>query len=321
MPAFESVRRRIKNAGDLQAVVRTMKVLAAVNIRQYQRAVAALGEYCLTIDRGLHVVLKDRLDLLATVARPASGRCGRKMPRGAGNPAGSCIAVIWGSDQGLCGQLNRQVVEHAMVELAVAGNRPGQCTVLAIGARIADCCAAAGQPVAETITLPASLAGVTPLVQELLLRLDDWHTERHIDRIFLFHHEYQPGMLSRPHTVRFLPVDTDWLRALVRQSWPSRALPVFAMDPERLLAALIREHLFTRLYRACAESLASENAARLAAMQRAEKNITEHGQELRRQFQRLRQAAITDELLDIVSGLAALQPAGTAPAAGGKGHD
>lgn len=301
MPAFEAVRRRIKNAGDLLTVVRTMKVLAAVNIRQYQRATEALGEYSTTIEQGLYVVLKDRF-----TAAPAA----------AATATASCAAVIWGSDQGLCGQLNRQVVDHALAELAAAGVRTEQCSVLAVGARVADRCAAAGQPVAETIALPAALGGITPLVQELLLRLDDWHTERQIDRVFLFHHEYLSGLASRPGTVRFLPVDADWLRALVRQPWESRALPVFAMDPERLLAALIREHLFTRLYRACAESLASENAARLAAMQRAEKNITEHGQELQRQYHRLRQAAITDELLDIVSGFEALRPAGAVPAAG-----
>jgi len=72
------------------------------------------------------------------------------------------------------------------------------------------------------------------------------------------------------------------------------------------LRALIREYLFVSLFRACAESLASENASRLAAMQRAEKNIDELLENLNRTFHRLRQSGIDEELFDLVSGFEAL---------------
>ncbi|HNW91614.1 MAG TPA: F0F1 ATP synthase subunit gamma [bacterium] len=316
MPAFEQLRRRVRNADELLAVVRTMKVLAAVNIRHYQQAVIALDEYCTTIEQGFQVVLP----LLGNQQPPPPDNAGLPAPPaavafpvppagdGAAAP-GRCAAVVFGSDQGLCGQLNRQIAAHARTALAADGIPAGQCLLIAVGARAADCCAAAGWPPQESIPLPATRAGITPLVQELLLLLDDWHTRRKVDRIFLCHHAYQPGNASQPQTVRYLPVDPDWLRELAARPWPSRSLPVIRMDPEQLLAALTREHLFTRLYRACAQSLASEHAARLAAMQRAEKNITEHGRELRRQFHRMRQAAITDELLDIVAGSEALAAA------------
>ena len=72
------------------------------------------------------------------------------------------------------------------------------------------------------------------------------------------------------------------------------------------LRTLIREYLFVSLFRACAESLASENASRLAAMQRAEKNIDELLEELKRTFHRLRQNGIDEELFDVISGFEAL---------------
>ena len=72
------------------------------------------------------------------------------------------------------------------------------------------------------------------------------------------------------------------------------------------LQALIREYLFVSLFRACAESLASENASRLAAMQRADKNIDELLEELNSTFQRLRQSSIDEELFDVISGFEAL---------------
>ena len=72
------------------------------------------------------------------------------------------------------------------------------------------------------------------------------------------------------------------------------------------MRALIREYLFVSLFRACAESLASENASRLAAMQRADKNIDELLEDLTRKFHSLRQSGIDEELFDVISGFEAL---------------
>ena len=78
------------------------------------------------------------------------------------------------------------------------------------------------------------------------------------------------------------------------------------MAGEQTLLALVREYLFVSLFRACAESLASENASRLAAMQRAEKNIDELLEDFNRTFHRLRQSGIDEELFDVISGFEAL---------------
>ena len=78
------------------------------------------------------------------------------------------------------------------------------------------------------------------------------------------------------------------------------------MDKYKLTSALFRQYFFVILYRACAESLKSESTSRLAAMQMAEKNITERLNELNTQFNQQRQTTITEELLDIVAGFEAL---------------
>ena len=77
---------------------------------------------------------------------------------------------------------------------------------------------------------------------------------------------------------------------------------MFTMEAERLFPAVIRQYLFSAVYRAAAESLASEHASRLASMQAAVRNIEEHLEELRGEFRHLRQATITEEMLDIVTG-------------------
>ena len=91
MQTTESLKRRIKSAGDLLSVVKTMKALAAVSIRQYQKAVESLEDYNRTVEMGLQIVLKERMG--ATMQRKDASikRLG---------------AIIFGSDQGLCGQLN-----------------------------------------------------------------------------------------------------------------------------------------------------------------------------------------------------------------------
>jgi F-type H+-transporting ATPase subunit gamma len=90
------------------------------------------------------------------------------------------------------------------------------------------------------------------------------------------------------------------------EPWNSRSLPTFVTDRRRLLSRLVQQHLFVSLFRACANSLASENASRIAAMQAAEKNIEVRLEELHGSFNQLRQSAITEELLDVVTGFEAL---------------
>jgi F-type H+-transporting ATPase subunit gamma len=106
--------------------------------------------------------------------------------------------------------------------------------------------------------------------------------------------------------VSLLPLDPEWLAALGRRPWPSKVLPTYTMAPGPLFSGLLRQLFFVLLYQAFAESLASENASRLAAMQVAEENITNRLGDLRLNFNQMRQTAITEELLDIVAGYEAL---------------
>jgi len=92
----------------------------------------------------------------------------------------------------------------------------------------------------------------------------------------------------------------------MRQPWPAANLPQVMGHVVATLRSLIREHLFISLFQACAESLASENASRLAAMQRADQNIDDLLTGLRGRFHRQRQGSIDEELFDVTAGYAAL---------------
>ena len=101
-------------------------------------------------------------------------------------------------------------------------------------------------------------------------------------------------------------MDENWQRRLAALPWPTENLPEVIGGSGTTLRTLIREYLFVSLFRACAESLASENASRLAAMQRADKNIDELLEDLNRTFHSLRQSGIDEELFDVISGFEAL---------------
>jgi len=158
----------------------------------------------------------------------------------------------------------------------------------------------------ERFILPNSISAITPLVGQILIEMETQREKGEIAQVYLFHNRPESGAIYTPVSQRLLPLDEEWRRDLAAIRWPSGNLPEVMNGEERTLLALVREYLFVSLFRACAESLASENASRLAAMQRAEKNIDELLEDLNRTFHRLRQSGIDEELFDVVSGFEAL---------------
>jgi F-type H+-transporting ATPase subunit gamma len=292
METIEDLKRRIKSTEDLQSVVKTMKAMAAVKIRQYEKAVESLGDYSNAVEMGLQIVLRNRGGLMVGARQGPKDQLG---------------AIVFGSDQGMCGQLNDQIVSHAMEQL----NRFPEIEeknkwIVAVGQRVRGRLEDAGHPVEEHISVPGSVSGIVPKVRDLLSRIESWNTERGLDQVFLYYSRPLSGARYRPQSVHLLPVDKMWLSKLREKKWPTKALPLFTMDWDPLFSALIRQYLFVSLFRAFAESLASENASRLASMQGAEKNIQDQLSELTMRYHQQRQMSITEELLDIVSGFEAL---------------
>jgi F-type H+-transporting ATPase subunit gamma len=182
---------------------------------------------------------------------------------------------------------------------------PGGSTVAAIGEQAVTRITAAGITPVQTFTMPTSINAITPFVQLLLEKIENWRRTEGLERVLLFYNRPEVGSFS-PAAEILLPVDLKGLRE-TRLKWHSRSLPTYTMPAADLLSALLRQYFFVSLYRACALSLAAENVSRLAAMQAAEKNISERLDQLKTSYQQERQAAITEELLDIISGFKAVK--------------
>jgi F-type H+-transporting ATPase subunit gamma len=286
-----SLRRKIGSAGDLRSVVRTMKALAASNIGQYEKSVRALADYYRSVELGLSICFRKR----APLAPMTEGK--RRTVVG---PVG---AVVFGSDQGLVGRFNDVVADYAVKALAAL---PGKPRIWAVGERVHARLADASLPLLGAFVVPNSVKAITPLVGEILMESETRYSQGEITELHLFYNRPTSGAIYEPVQQRLLPLDETWRRELAQIPWPTQNLPEIIGDDTRTLRALIREYLFVSLFRACAESLASENASRLAAMQRADKNIDELLEDLNGTFHRLRQSGIDEELFDVVAGFEAL---------------
>jgi F-type H+-transporting ATPase subunit gamma len=286
-----SLRRKISSAGDLQSVVRSMKALAASSIGQYEQSVRALVDYYRTVELGLSICF--RKSASATLTTEGKGRTSEA----------TVGAIVFGSDQGLVGQFNDVVADFAVKALTAL---PGKPQVWAVGERVHGCLSDAGLPLVGVFAVPNSVKAITPLVGQILVESEKRHSQGAVSELHLFYNRPSSGAVYAPVSQRLLPLDETWRRKLAELPWPTGNLPEVMGGGTATLRALIREYLFVSLFRACAESLASENASRLAAMQRADKNIDELLEDLNGAFHRLRQSGIDEELFDVVSGFEAL---------------
>ena len=292
-----SLRRKIGSAGDLQSVVRAMKAQAAASVGQYEKSVTALADYARTVELGL------------TACFRADGSSELGSPRPAPAARSKVRAVVFGSDQGLVGRFNDVVIDFALDALR---RLPGKPQVWAVGDRVRARLADAGVALLGQFAVPASVQAITPLVGRILVGSEDRErpgNEQHEHaELHLFYNRPTSGSAYAPVGQRLLPLDRTWLDGLAARPWPTPMLAEVLGTGSATLRALIREYLFVSLFRACAESLASENASRLAAMDRADRNIDELLKKIQGSFHRLRQSSIDEELFDVIAGFDALSP-------------
>ena len=287
---IEALRQKMGKARTLGSVVRTMKTLAASNIKQYEEAVRSLIVYYRAVELGLSASLQGMDSHYSRFSNPE-------------NKTHLTIAVVFGSDQGLVGSFNDQltsVVTHKLEELS------GKIIILAVGERIQSRLTDAGHKPEELFAVAGSVNAITPLVGDLLAAVEKLREKEAMIQLYLFYNSPESREIYHSLSKRLLPLDVTWEREIRLTIWPTKAIPEMLSGSDTVRWALVREYLFVSLFRACAESLASENASRLSAMQRAEKNIDDILEELSRLYNNRRQSGIDAELYDVMSGFNSL---------------
>ena len=281
-----SLSRKMGGAADLESVVRSMKALAASSIGQYEKSLQALEDYYHTLELGLVACMQGRASHFARTLKTNLDK----------DPID---VVVFGSDQGLVGQFNDVLADFTANTL---NSSPGPKRVWAVGERVHSRLVEAGLEPIGLFQVPVSVNAITPLVGQILMEIEAKTPDGKTSRLSIFHNRPNSGADFKPVHQQLLPLDAKWRANLLSLLWPTKILPEVVGSYEKTLHTLMQALLFVSIFKACAESLASENASRLAAMTRAEKNINELLVDLNYAFRRLRQQSIDEELFDVVAG-------------------
>lgn len=285
-----NLQRRKQSAGDMASVVRTMKAMATSNITQYETSVHSLQDYYRTISLGIHACFrKERISVLADNHDKKNS---------------ISVAVIFGSDQGLVGRFNDSISTYAQ---QIIKEIPGETEIWVVGERVYSLLVDGDFSPTKRFSVPNSVTAITPLVNQILIKSEEYRQNDQFYSFYIFHNTPTEGANYKQESQQLYPPDKKWEDEITKMEWPSHNVPQVIGGTESTLGTLIREYLFVSLYKASAESLAAENASRLEAMERAEKNIDEMLEELNRGYNRLRQSTIDEELFDVIAGFEALK--------------
>lgn len=288
---LERLTTRTDTMRSIRSIVRTMKTMSAINALPYEQAAQAIDAYRETTLMGFHAFVQSHGPL--------------PLDRGA---KGEPIVIAFGSDHGLCGNYNEIVAQEVD---QVVHDPPGT-NVICVGAQMEDALAGLRIMPETTLLPPANADGLGRLAGRLIALLDRMRATSRLGEIavtLVFTRRAEHGQ-QRPVSQLLLPLDPDMVAGFSREPWASHSLPQFNLPPDRLLASLIRSYLFAEIFRAAAEAMVTENAARLARMQQAERSVDERLEDLTAEMRSVRQSEITTELLDVIIGFEALKRRG-----------
>ncbi len=278
------LRRRIRSVENTRQITRAMQLVAASRMRRAQEAADAARPYAREVLEMMHqLVAATGDDLLPPLLRA--------------RPVERSAYVVMTTNRGLCGALNSNVVRRAMEDIEPV-RASAEVSVIVIGRRGRIALARLVPMLAAFTDIsdrPTS-ADIVPIARMVI----DGYLAGDFDEVQLVYPEFVNTLTQRPTAVRLLPVvlpeDTD----------PRDADVIFEPDPASVLEALVPRFIETELYQSLLELTASEQSARMVAMRAATENASELIDALGLTYNKLRQAKITSEIIDIASGANAL---------------
>ena len=284
---LESLNRRIKTTTDLGDIVGTMKMLSSVSVIQYEAALHSLKQYGQTIQDAFHGLFTQES---FHYTPPQTSKHEPKV-----------LAIIIGSDNGLVGRFNRDLMAYTTKYLK---EKFPQTTphVIATGKRIGMLSQSQDFILDAVYPISNSLKELAPISSQLLTQINQIVSKNKIDFVYLFSNRKNGTSSFVPHARQIIPLPEEQIAQLQRQKWDGRSLPLITTNQNDLFHALLHQYLIVVLLHDLVASLASEHYTRMVHMQEAEKNIEESLDSLHLEYQQERQTQITDELIDIVSG-------------------
>ena len=285
MPSLIDIRRRVRSVRNTQQITKAMKMISAAKLRRAQDKAVAARPYAGMLQQ-----------MLANVAEAASqSPDGGAHPLLAVRPEKKVLAIVVTSDRGLAGGFSTNLIKLA--QKFVNENKGKEISFVLIGRKGRDYFKKR-----EAVIASEHLDMMRQLNLEYADKISENVIERfasgEVDAVYLFVNEFKSAMSATLTETRLLPIEVPKSQA--------SADYIYEQSPEELLGSLLPKHIKGQIYRALLESIAAEHAARMTAMDAASTNAADVIDKLTLFMNRVRQASITREIIEIVSGAAAL---------------
>jgi len=298
MATLLDYRRRIRSVKSTQQITRAMKFVAAAKLRRAQEGVFAARPYAREILR----VLRSAAARMESTAHPLLER----------RPEERILAVVLTGDRSLCGAFNTNVLRRATAFFREHASQ--RVEIMAIGKKGRDTLRKRGfRVVAEYLNVSANVDYST--AKEIATKIEEMYAAGEVDAVYAVYNEFKNVMVQRLCTAKLLPIDPAVLASETPEAGAAGELD--ALRPETLAVdylyeeplqdifrSLLPRYLEAEVLRILLESAAAEHAARMTAMESATKNASEMIDKLTLEMNKIRQATITKELIEIVSGAA-----------------
>jgi F-type H+-transporting ATPase subunit gamma len=288
---LKEVRNRIKSVQSTQQITKAMKMVSAAKLRRAQDAITQMRPYAGKLQ-----------EMLTNIVSNMDGSVSIKLAEE--RAVEKVLLIVITSDRGLCGGYNANIIKLAKATVAEkypAQHKKGNVTVWSIGKKGWEAMNRAGYPTDarfRDLYLQLSFAQVQEAAQAAITAFEN----KVFDAVEVVYSEFKNAATQRFVAEPFLPI-----RKVARKSGEKKSDFIFEPAKEQLIAELMPKILNTQLYKAVLDGNASEHGARMTAMDKASDNANELLKSLKISYNRARQAAITTELTEIVSGAAALQ--------------
>ncbi len=287
MASLRDIRTRIKSVKNTQKITGAMKLVAASKLRRAQDAITAARPYALEIDTALQRVAQnvvadgdDQLHPLLTKREVKN-----------------VLLVVLTSDRGLCGPFNSGIIRRADQFLAENSGKYESIEVASLGRRGAEHFRKSGVAFKD---YPGIFDGLDfRAASDLAESFSRNFVDGKYDAVFLIYNQFKSAINQEVTLQELLPVSPD-------VSGSDAADYIYEPSAEEVLESLVPRYVATLVWRALLESIASEHGARMTAMDSATKNAVEIADKLTLEYNRARQAAITQELMEIIGGAAAI---------------
>ena len=291
MDSLDSLKNSLESAKNLQSIVSTMKSIAVVNIKKYEKVALNLLKYRSNIDLGLQAILEQHPNIINYIDYIENNTEKNKSNS-------RDVVIIIGSNQGLCGRFNDRVSEFYTENCVNDNNK----YIITIGDRINTFISAQKCKIDKHFSIPNSTDAVLNLVYELFNIIEEFVNSNTLGKVVVYFTAYNSKNNGNLVKKKIIPLEKKYFEKLSETKWPTNNIPQWRIETKQIVADLIQQYIFVNIYFTIANSMACEQKNRLITLQGAEQNIKDYIVDTTLQYNQMRQSIITSELIDVVSG-------------------